>query len=117
MAKDDYYVLVAKILIFLYKKLKGKAETTIGEYIVPMTKDFPIDEDYLQYVIVKLFERGYVEDVLITRARGGEVIRVDVSRMQITPEGIDYLRENSTVRKIAEALPAALPIISLFQSI
>ena len=93
MGKDDYYVIVAKILIFLYKKLKGKAETTIGEYIVPMTKDFPIDEDYLQYVIVKLFERGYVENVLITRAWGGEVISVDVSLERPSKSSASFNRD------------------------
>lgn len=114
MAKDDYYVIVTKILVFLYKRLKTRDTRAVEEYILPMTDDFPIDEEYLRYVVEKLYERGYVERVMITRTWGGNIIRVDTSHMQITPEGIDYLRENSTIRKVAETLREAIPIASLF---
>lgn len=114
MAKDDYHVIVAKILIFLYKRLKKKDTRTVEEYISPMTDDFPIDEEYMQYVIEKLSERGYVERVHITRAMGGVIVRMDCSSMRITPEGIDYLRENSTIRKVALALKEVVPIAGLF---
>lgn len=114
MAKDDYYVIVAKILVFLYKRLKKKTTTAVETYIVPMTGDFPIDEEYLQYVIEKLLEKGYVERVLITHAWGGDIVGMNISKMRITPEGIDHLRENNIIRKAALALKEAAPIISLF---
>ncbi len=117
MTKDDYHVLVAKILVFLYKRLKGKEKREVGEYIIHDTQDFPIDEEYLRYVIEKLYERGLIERIGITRAWSGDIIRMDISRMRITPEGIDYLRENATVRKIAESLKEAIPIIGLFSQI
>lgn len=114
MAKDDYYVIVAKVLVFLYKRLKKRDTRAVEEYVQPLTEDFPIDGDYFQYVIEKLLERGYVERVSIVRAWGGDIVRMDVSKMRITPDGIDYLRENNTVRKAAEALKEAASIISLF---
>ena len=46
MAKDDMPVLFCKILVHLYKVLKGKQEQD-KYYIQPFTKDFPISEDYL----------------------------------------------------------------------
>ena len=115
MAKDDYYVIVCKILIFLYKKLKGKDDRKNEEYIVPLSKDFPIDEEYLMYIIEKIVEQKMVEKVIITKAWGGDVIKIDYSKMRITVEGIDYLRENSVMRKVAETLQEAMPIFSLFQ--
>lgn len=45
MVKDDYYTIVAKILVYLYKKYKQK--DIEQDYITPMTKDFPIKEEQL----------------------------------------------------------------------
>ena len=53
MANDDMPVLFCKILIYLYKVLKGKQERD-EYYIQPFTKDFPISEDYLQTVLIEL---------------------------------------------------------------
>ncbi len=114
MAKDDYYTLVAKILVFLYKKLKGKETRDIKEYILPMTKDFPVSEEYMQYVLEKMAEQGYVEKVVISRAWGGDIINLDYNNMRITPAGIDYMLENSTLRKVIEGLKEAAEISSLF---
>lgn len=114
MAKDDYYTIAAKILIFLYKKLKGKETRENTEYIMPMTKDFPISEEYLQYVIEKMQEQGYIEKVVIVKAWGGDIVRFDYSKMRIEPAGIDYMLENTTIRKVIEGLKEAAEIASLF---
>ena len=114
MARDDYYTIVAKILVFLYKKLKKKDDRAVMDYIVPLSKDFPVDEEYLQYVLEKMSERGLVERIKITKAWGGDVAYMDYSKMRITPEGIDYMLENRTLRKVAEGLKEAAGIASLF---
>lgn len=112
MAKDDYYVIVAKILVYLYKKLKGYKVDK--DYITPMTKDFPIEGDYLNEVIAMMCENGYVKGTII-RAWGGDVIMVATDNLKITEKGIDYLRENSTMKKIVETLEEAKKIYTLFQ--
>lgn len=114
MAKDDYYTIVAKILIFLYKKLKGKEKRDVKEYILPMTKDFPIEEEYMKYVLEKMSEQGFVERVSIIKAWGGTIVNIDYSEMRITPTGIDYMIENATLRKVIEGLKEAAEIASLF---
>lgn len=114
MGKDDYYTLVCKILVFLYKKLKGQEKTETLEYIAPYTKDFPVEKDYLWYVVEQMVNQGFVDKVNIVRAWGGDIVMMDYSRMRITPAGIDYLRENSTMRKIVETLKEAIPIMELF---
>ena len=53
MAKDDMPVLFCKILIYLYKVLKGKQEQD-EYYIQPFTKDFSISEDYLETALIEL---------------------------------------------------------------
>ena len=115
MAKDDYYVIVCKILVFLYKRLKKKEKKSPEEYIIPFTKDFPIDEDYLMYVLEKMQEQGYIERVTLLKAWGGDVVMYDIEKIRIAPLGIDYLRENSVMRELVKKLPEAASIISLFQ--
>ena len=45
MAKDDYYVIVAKILVYLYKKYK--CIEVDEDYIRPRSEAFPIEEKQL----------------------------------------------------------------------
>ena len=42
MAKNDYYTIVAKILVYLYRKYKGL--TSDSEKIIPMSDDYPVEE-------------------------------------------------------------------------
>lgn len=113
MAKDDYYTLAAKILIYLYKKIKNE-EDAEPDYLRPMTKDFPINEKYFAYIIEMLEKQKFIE-VKITKAWGGDVIAIDAESMRILPAGIDYLRENKAMRRICETLKEAKAIFSLFQ--
>ena len=115
MAKDDYYTLVAQVLVFLYKKLKGKTDEQTADFIAPMTKAFPISEDYLLYVLDEMHKHGYIQGITIAHAWGGVPINASgYDSLRITPEGIDYLRENSTIRKVAESIPGAAAIAQLF---
>ena len=66
MAKDDMPVLFCKVLIYLYKVLKGKQERD-EYYIQPMTNDFPISEIYLQTVLIELQEKGYIRTICTTK--------------------------------------------------
>ena len=114
MAKDDYFVIVGKILGFLYLRLKHKTKKGI-EYLQPMTKDFPIMQDYFEYVIRNLQNAGYIDGVTIIRAWGGDVIMMDVTEgIHITPKGIEYLKDNGTIHKILEKLPEFSGLASLF---
>lgn len=39
MAKDDYYVIAGKILVYLYAKLKGKNDQKPEEYLHALLKN------------------------------------------------------------------------------
>lgn len=117
MGKDDYFTLACKILVYFYKRLKGKAETPPDDYILPLTKDFPIEQDYLNYIIRHLVSDAYLEDVTITKAWGGDIISIQLEDAAITPKGIAYLQENSKMRKIMHCLPEAKAIMSLIEDL
>ena len=98
MGKDDYFVLAAKILVYLYSKLKGKEKRDIS-YLSPKTKDFPIEEEYFEYVLLQLEKQGYIENLYVQKYWGGQIVKV-TDELQITPAGIEYLQENSMMKKV-----------------
>lgn len=111
MSQDDYYVLVAKILVYLYKKYK---QNDVDEdYIAPMTKDFPVKEEQLMETIAMLIGQGYVKGKYV-KSWGGDIVMIDYHSLKITPAGIDYLQDNSKIRKICETLEEAKTIWKFF---
>ena len=63
MAKDDYHVIAAKILVHLYKKYKQKEVDP--NYILPLTKDFPIQEQQLIETVFRGYEKCPFESKLL----------------------------------------------------
>ena len=113
MAEDDYFVIAGKVLGFLYLRLKGKTKKSV-EYLQPMSKDFPVMPEYFEYVVSNLQNDGYIDGVTIIRAWGGNVIMMDVTEgVQITPKGIEYLKDNGTIHKILEKIPEFAGLASL----
>lgn len=77
-----------------------------------MTKDFPISEEQLKETILMMNEQGFVSGRIIKT--WGDDVLIDYNTLKITPAGIDYMRENSTIRKICEKLKEAIAIWELF---
>lgn len=116
MAKDDYYTIVGKILAFLYLKLKKKSDKGV-EYLSPNTKDFPIDEEYFEYVLEHMQKQGLIDGVILVKACGGEVINLTITeRIRITPAGIDFLIENNKIRRALKNMPQMGWLAEMFKS-
>lgn len=99
MAKDDYFVVVYKILKYLYDCLKhGK----IPDFKEIDYEHLDINEDYWKYIIVNLLESNLVKGVKVIESNHGLIIRN--INIQITPTGIEYLFENSLLQKIKRTL-------------
>ena len=58
-----------------------------------------------------------IERLEVTNVWGGDPIVKVTDQLRITPDGIYYLRDNSTMRKLAQLLPQAAAIASLFAEI
>lgn len=114
MAKDDYYVIVGKVLVYLYARLKGKKKAAPAEYIRPMSEEFPISDDYLDFVLDEMLRHGYIR-MNITRDWSGKTVYRDIEDIHITQEGIDYLQDNSKIKKVIGSIPMAASIFELFQ--
>ncbi len=103
MAKNDYFVLVYKILKYLYKCLK-ESQPVDRECLQYGTKDLPIDEVYWEYIFEHIAKDGYVEGVTVSEFINGEKSIKITKYIRITPKGIEYLEENSMMKKAAEAV-------------
>lgn len=103
MARDDYYVIVYKLLAYLYLQLKGGKP--VEERMVSNENAlFKINESYWRYIIKHLYEDGYIEGISITKIFGNEVVFDNLQDMMITPKGIDYLCNNSLFEKAKDFL-------------
>lgn len=112
MAKNDYDVIVFKILTYLYRKIKdGYVDDT---YLYPLTNDFPINEDYFISILEDLEEKKFIKNLKITRAWGGVFINYDLSKLKITGDGVAYLRDNSRMKKLINIIKEARSIMTLW---
>lgn len=112
MAKDDYFVLVNKFLRYLYKCLK-QGVSPDWNLLAPNTKDFPVHEEYFIYMLTHLLADEYIEGIAECKRIGRPVQFKETSGLKITPKGIEYLEENSTMKRITDFLGAAGEIVGI----
>lgn len=109
MAKDDYDVLVFKILTYLYACFKRKCSF---EQVVFYKTLLPGDlaPEYLTDILRCMCDEGYITGLHFVRAWGGEYVLANGPEdMRITPAGIHYLKDNSKMQKIKNAILDAAP--------
>ena len=102
MAKDDYDVIVFKILLYFYGCLKRniKFDKAVFEKTIGL-KD--ISEDYFNQILKMMKDENLIEDIFFTKAWGNVYIPIsDLSDITITADGIHYLKENSAMQKAKE---------------
>ncbi len=99
MARDDYFVIVYKILTYLYECLKmGK---NIDTYNILTAETYGIEESYFNYIIIQLYEEGYIDGINIIPIIGAKQKGIKItSNVIIKPKGIEYLQENSILSKV-----------------
>lgn len=104
MAKDDYDVIVFKILTYLYACLKRKITFDIDTFNNTISiKD--IDEDYFSDVLLMMSEEGLISGFNYKKVWGGNIIPLsDPSDLKITSTGVRYLGNNNKMKEIRENL-------------
>lgn len=104
MAKDDYFVLVYRILDYLYDCIRGRKKLEL-EYLQPMTEDFPIEADYFSYIMENMCKSGYIEGIVLLPIIGSPQMKIKYTHgLRITPAGIAYLQDNSAMSRAKEFL-------------
>ena len=92
MARDDYFLMVYRILSYLYRCIRNGKQPD-EEYLRPQVKDFPIEYGYWSYIWENMVKDGLVENVSIVSVDGAEPLVRLHCNTRITPNGIEYLQE------------------------
>ena len=100
MARDDYFVIVYSLLSYLYKQLKRGQKVDVDDLTAEY---YGIPENYWLYILDSLLEQGYTKGYKMQQTKFG-VVHTDLSNMQITPNGIQYLFDNTLFEKVKRTL-------------
>lgn len=103
MSKDDYFVIICRVLAYLYECLKN-GEAPSSEYLTYGTDAFPINQRYWTYIMKNLQLSGYIDGVAIVSITGSIKDVKLTENLEITPLGIEYLQNNSTIEKAKKFL-------------
>lgn len=104
MARDDYFIIAYRILAYLYVCLKEGVPPDIS-YISADSQAIGINESYWEYIIRHLYEDGYIEGASLIAIAGRSTPGIKLNPdFMITPKGIDFLQNNSTMSKAKEFL-------------
>lgn len=107
MEKNDYHVIVYYILSYLYHCLK-MGETPQIETLSLSNYPAEIPETYGDFIYMELSRQGFISGAVWGQVpvAGKERVKVlnSLAGVQITAEGIDYLKNNSTMAKTWEKL-------------
>lgn len=117
MAKDDFHVIVYQILAYLYQCLK-KGEDIDTKMLGADSPYFivdgnPLSDRYWCYILFQMQNMRLIEGVVFS----GEIDNCPYQRplkwknCMITPQGIEYLTDNSFLQKAKEFLKDAKAIV------
>lgn len=111
MSKDDYFVIVYRLLKYLYGCLK---KSKMPSMEVLDADFFSIDTPYWEYIITSLHTEGYISGVVLFPVMGKREDGVKITpQIKITPKGIQYLQENSMLQKVKEAVKDIAVVLPL----
>lgn len=101
MAKDDFHVIAYKILRYLYECMKHDKPIQLNQFAWKCEM-FDIPRNYWLEIIAVLVKEGYMIGFdIIENTKDAPRINVQ-EPFKITHKGIDFLEENSRMKKAAE---------------
>lgn len=103
MAKNDYDVIVYKILAYLYMQLKN-GEPVEAEMLMYNGALFQINRRYWVYIFENMSREGYITGLSNITIGEGYYLQEQFPSCQITPKGIEYLCNNSLMERAKQFL-------------
>lgn len=113
MAKDDYHVIIYKILKYLYQCLKKGVpveEKKLGyeidkESVYLELIDQAISKTYWNYILLHLQDDGFIEGIVFVQLDNYKYkYPAKLTNCMITPLGIEYLTDNSLIQRVKRTL-------------
>ena len=110
MAKDDYHVVVFRILKYLYQRLK-KGEPVEPEMLLCDSKVCQVNESYWRYILISMQEEGLIKGLKKGKGQAGyDRLEDQLKDLQITPKGIDVLSDKQMGERVDQLLQGILKI-------
>jgi len=109
MAKDDYHVVVFRILKYLYQQLK-KGLPVEPEMLLPDSKACKVNETYWRYIIISMQEKGLIKGLEKGEGEPYAQLEAQLKDIQITPDGIDLLSDSKMSDKVDQLIKGILSI-------
>ena len=104
MSKDDFHVILYKILSYFYECLKEGIEPSIWQ----ARELVKVNEAYWSNVVIMAYQGGYIEGIYIPHHRDARDQKWYASPdLKITERGIAYLQENSLMHEAGKLLGRA----------
>ena len=110
MAKDDYFVLAYRILKYLYACFKAGEKADLDMF---GPDALGINNGYWVNMLESLSNEGYITGVEFPSAIGS-IRSAKVYDARITRKGIEFLEDNSRMKKAADFLRAVKEAIPGF---
>ena len=105
LAKNDYFVVMYRLMMYLYNCLKNDQQVDLSK-ITP--EYLGINARYFQYILINLVNDGYLMKDSTYEDMNGLNITQDI---MISPKGIAYLYENSTIAKVKRSIKGLSDIV------
>ena len=110
MAKDDYHVVIFRILKYLYQRLK-KGEPVEPEMLLCDSKLCQINESYWRYILISMQEESLIRGLKKGKGQPGyDHLEDQLKDIQITPKGIDFLSDNRMGERVDQLIKGIIKI-------
>ena len=103
MSKNDYHVIVYKILLYLYECLKN-GENPKTEKLNNIALLAGVNERYWHYILRTLLDAQFISGGVRVDVDGTYERVFSLELLEITPTGIEYLTDNSLMAKVKKFL-------------
>lgn len=107
MAKNDYFVIVYRILTYLHECFMAGERPDVDLF---GPEALGINNGYWTNVMESIFNEGYITGISMV-PRLGAAPGIKLINLKITQSGIEFLQENSTMQKAKNFLKDLKEII------
>lgn len=115
MAKDDFHIIVYRILTYLYKNFKSG---TFVKSDILNADTLEINEKYFNDILTELLENGYIKGLETKDVIGKLYDKFIVSETtSITLKGIEYLTSSDFIYKAKKFYIGTLPKVPFVDEI
>jgi hypothetical protein len=110
MQNDDYFVVVYKVLDYLYRVLKAGEDPDTDLICAAY---FKVNSKYWSYIFRNLYDDGYITNVKFSNYIDEDEPTAEFdSSICITPKGIKYLFENSIFALVKDFISFGIDKVS-----